>query len=142
MKLISMLMYSNMEFANRKACVEHYQEQFPRLPRYMIEMALDYDLAQDGASNEKPLTGRQKRKQKQVKKEQEPVKRELNQTIQEALEKGKPLEIDCAKVLKAEEYEMPPFMKGHIEVDGGAVAAQMDKEPTEEIEEFSILEEF
>ena len=78
-----------------------------------------------------------------MKKEQEPVKRELNQTIQEALEKGKPLEIDCAKVLKAEEYEMPPFMKGHIEVDGGAVAAQMqDKEPTEEIEEFSILEEF
>ena len=42
-----------MEFANRKACIEHYQGQFPNLPRYMIEMALGYDL-QNGASNEKP----------------------------------------------------------------------------------------
>ena len=32
-----------MEFANRKACIDHYEDQFPNLPRYMIEMALDYD---------------------------------------------------------------------------------------------------
>jgi len=102
----------------------------------MIEMALDYDLAQgDGsASNEKPLTGKQKRQQKQVKKTQEPVKRELNETIQDALETGKSLEIDCAQVVKAEEYEMPPFIKGHIEVDGNAVAqAAAQEEPLEEI---------
>ena len=118
-----------MEFASRKKCIEHYQDQFPNLPRYMIEMALDYDLAQgDGsASNEKPLTGKQKRQQKQVKKTQEPVKRELNETLHDALETGKPLEIDCAQVVKAEEYEMPPFIKGHIEVDGNAVAAQIQE---------------
>ena len=125
-----------MEFANRKACIEHYQDQFPNLPRYMIEMALDYDLSQGGggASNEKPLTGKQKRQKKQGKKKQEPVKRELNQTIQDALETGKPLEIDCAKVVKAEDYEMPPFMKGHIEVDGHAVTEQIQDEPEPEPE--------
>ena len=127
-----------MEFASRKKCIEHYQDQFPNLPRYMIEMALDYDLAQGegSASNEKPLTGKQKRQQKQVKKTQEPVKRELNETIQDALETGKSLEIDCAQVVKAEEYKMPPFIKGHIEVDGNAVAQQfqeLEPEPFEEI---------
>ena len=120
-----------MEFASRKECIGHYQDQFPNLPRYMIEMALDYDLAQgDGsASNEKPLTGKQKRQQKQVKKTHDPVKRELNETIQNALETGKPLEIDCAQVIKAEEYEIPPFIKGHIEVDGNAVAQAVAQEP-------------
>ena len=134
-----------MEFASRKKCIEHYQDQFPNLPRYMIEMALDYDLAQgDGsASNEKPLTGKQKRQQKQVKKTHEPVKRELNETIQDALETGKSLEIDCAQVLTADEYEMPPFIKGHIEVDGHAVAEhiqELESEP--EIEEIGFNEEF
>jgi len=102
----------------------------------MIEMALDYDLAQGegSASNEKPLTGKQKRQQKQVKKTREPVKRELNETIQDALETGKSLEIDCAQVVKAEEYEMPPFIKGHIEVDGSKLAqAAAQEEPLEEI---------
>ena len=113
-----------MEFASRKECIGHYQDQFPNLPRYMIEMAPDYDLAQGegSASNEKPLTGKQKRQQKQVKKTREPVKRELNETIQNALKTGNSLEIDCAQVIKAEEYEIPPFIKGHIEVDGNAVA--------------------
>jgi hypothetical protein len=131
-----------MEFASRKECIEHYQDQFPNLPRYMIEMALDYDLAQgDGsASNEKPLTGKQKRQQKQVKKTQEPVKRELNETIQDALETGKSLEIDCAQVVKAEEYEMPPFIKGHIEVDGSKLAQAAAQE--EALEEIGFDEEF
>ena len=129
-----------MEFANRKACVEHYEDQFPNLPRYMIEMALDYDLAQGegSASNEKPLTGRQKRKQKQVKKKQEPIKRELNEKIQDALKSGKRLELDCAKVLKADEYEMPPFVPGHIEVDGAKVVENQEPE-IQEIEEIQEI---
>ena len=136
-----------MEFANRKTCIEHYQDQFPNLPRYMIEMALDYDLSQGegSTSNEKPLTGKQKRQQKQEKKEREPVKRELNQTIQDALETGKRIEIDCAKVVKAEDYEMPPFIQGHIEVDGNAVAVQAQgMEPSEEpeIEGIDCIEQY
>ncbi len=31
-------------FANRQACIDHYNEQFPTLPPYLIEMALDFDL--------------------------------------------------------------------------------------------------
>ena len=111
-----------MEFANRKACVDHYEDQFPNLPRYMIEMALDYDLATGAPSNEKPLTGKEKRKLKQQKKKQEPVKRELNEKIQDALKSGKRLELDCAKGVKAEDYEMPPFLPGHIDIDGAEVA--------------------
>ena len=111
-----------MEFANRKACIEHYQEQFPNLPRYMVELALDYDLATGAATNEKPLTGKQKRKQKQAKKKQEPVKRELNEKIKEALKSGKRLEVDSVKVVKAEDYKMPPFLPGHIDIDGAEVA--------------------
>jgi hypothetical protein len=137
-----------MEFVNRKACIEHYQDQFPNLPRYMIEMALDYDLAQGegSASNEKPMTGKQKRQQKQQKKGREPVKRELNQTIQDALKTGKRIEIDCAQVVKAEDYEMPPFIKGHIGVDGVklmAVAEQIQDEPEPEpLEEIAFDNDF
>ena len=135
-----------MEFANRKACIDHYEEQFPNLPRYMIEMALDYDLATGAPSNEKPLTGKEKRKLKQQKKKQEPVKRELNEKIQDALKSGKRLELDCAKVLKADEYEMPPFVPGHIEVDGANLMQQLEPEPEpepeiEEIEEIQEIED-
>ena len=107
-----------MEFPNRKACIEHYQGQYPNLPRYMIEMALDYDLQNGASSNEKPPTGKEKRKQKQIKKQQQPIKRDLTEQIQDAVKTGKRLEIDCAKVLKSDEYTMPPFIEGHIEVDG------------------------
>ena len=124
-----------MEFANRKACIDHYEDQFPNLPRYMIEMALEYDLATGAPSNEKPLTGKEKRKQKQLKKKQEPVKRELNEKIQDALKSDKRLEIDCAKIVKADEYEMPPFVPGHIEVDGANLMQQLEPEPEPEIEE-------
>ena len=130
-----------MEFANRKACIDHYEDQFPNLPRYMIEMALDYDLATGAPSNEKPLTGKEKRKQKQLKKKQEPVKRELNEKIQDALKTGKRLEIDCAKVLKADEYEMPPFVPGHIEVDGANLMQQLEPEPEPEIEEIQEIDD-
>ena len=130
-----------MEFANRKACIDHYEEQFPNLPRYMIEMALDYDLATGAPSNEKPLTGKEKRKLKQQKKKQEPVKRELNEKIQDALKSGKRLELDCAKVLKADEYEMPPFVPGHIEVDGANLMQQLEPEPEPEIEEIQEIDD-
>ena len=129
-----------MEFANRKACIDHYEDQFPNLPRYMIEMALDYDLATGAPSNEKPLTGKEKRKQKQLKKKQEPVKRELNEKIQDALKSGKRLEIDCAKIVKADEYEMPPFVPGHIDVDGANLMQQLEPEP-EEIEDAVFINE-
>ena len=130
-----------MEFANRKACIDHYEDQFPNLPRYLIEMALDYDLATGAPSNEKPLTGKEKRKLKQQKKKQEPVKRELNEKIQDALKSGKRLELDCAKVLKADEYEMPPFVPGHIEVDGANLMQQLEPEPEPEIEEIEEIQE-
>ena len=129
-----------MEFANRKACIDHYEDQFPNLPRYMIEMALDYDLATGAPSNEKPLTGKEKRKQKQLKKKQEPVKRELNEKIQDALKSGKRLEIDCAKIVKADEYEMPPFVAGHIEVDGAKVVETQEPE-IEEIQEIEEIDD-
>ena len=62
-----------MEFPNRKSCIAHYEAQFPNLPRYMIEIALDYDLRQP-VSEKKPLPGAQRRKQKREPKA-EPVKR-------------------------------------------------------------------
>ena len=126
-----------MEFHSRKACLDYYTEQYPHLPKYMVEMALDYDLATGAPSNEKPLTGKEKRKQKQLKKKQEPVKRELNEKIQDALKSGKRLEIDCAKIVKADEYEMPPFVPGHIDVDGAEVA----QDPRIEIEDAVFINE-
>ena len=86
-------------------------------------------------------SGRQKRKQKQVKKKQEPIKRELNEKIQDALKSGKRLEIDCAKIVKADEYEMPPFVAGHIEVDGANLMQQLEPEPEPEIEEIEEIQE-
>lgn len=131
-----------MEFPSRKKCIEYYQDQFPDLPRYMIEMALEYDLAQgDGSSsNEKPLTGKEKRKQKQLLKQQQaqPREREINKTIQDALSSGKRIEIDCARVVKGEDYKMPPFVKGHIELDGNAIwtpEQELEPEPEPELEE-------
>jgi len=122
-----------MEFASRSKCIDHFQEQFPNLPRYMIEIALDYDLENGGASNEKPKTNKEKRKARKNKKEQ--VKRgQLNTELKEALESGKQLEIDCAKVIPRELYEPAPFLPGHIEVDGSAVAESFEMvENTEEI---------
>ena len=124
-----------MEFASRHKCIEHYQSQFPNLPRYMVEMALDYDLAtsKESSSNEKPLSNKEKRHQKRNLKQQkeQQVKRTctINEQLKEALDSGKPLEIDCAQVIRGSDYKMPPFIKGHIEVDGQDVADSM-KETT------------
>ena len=105
-----------MEFPNRKSCIDHYEAQFPNLPRYMIEIALDYDLRQQ-ASEKKPLTGAQRRKQKREPKA-EPVKREINEFIQDALANAKPLELDCATIVRGEDYKAPPNVKGFVEIDG------------------------
>ena len=124
-----------MEFANRTACINHYQDQFPNLPRYMIEMALDYDLQHGGSSNEKPKTSKEKRQLKKTQKDQVPITREINKTIQHALANGEFLEIDSAKVVKAEDYVMPPMMKGAINVDGALFKSKLEPEPQVEVVE-------
>ena len=93
----------------------------------MIEMALDYDLAtsEGAASNEKPLTGKEKRRLKQAKQEHVPIERELTKQIKQALKEGKCLEIDCAQVVRREEYIEPPKMKGYINMDGVDAAEQL-----------------
>jgi len=120
-----------MEFANREACINHYQEQFPRLPRYMIQMALDYDLNQGGSSNEKPLTNKEKRKQKQAKKAQPPVTREFEEQLKSKLENGEFLEFECAKVVKGEDYVMPPMMQGAVNVDGAEYAKLQEQKQSD-----------
>ncbi len=99
-----------MEFASRYKCIEHYQSQFPNLPRYMIEMALDYDLQNGGASNEKPKTGKEKRKEKASKKQS----RDLS--VRDAIESGDVVELDTARVIT--DYQLPPLMPGYICADG------------------------
>ena len=101
-----------MEFANRKACIEHYQEQFPKLPRYMVEMALDYDLSNGGETNEKPLSGKQKRQRKKALAKLPKRDTSVQDMIEEALKTGKPMEVDCAQVVK--DYKMAPLMPGYI----------------------------
>jgi hypothetical protein len=101
-----------MEFASRKACIEHYQEQYPNLPRYMIDMALNYDLHNGATTTEKPLTGKQKRKQRR-RKALKKRDTSFQDFVQESIKTGNPLEIDCAKVIKGE-YKLPPFVKGHV----------------------------
>ena len=115
-----------MEFVSRKTCIEHYESQFPNLPRYMIEMALDYDLAQGGSSNEKPATGKEKRKAKKAAKEREPIKREVNELIKHAMATATPLEIDCGRVIKGENYTLPPKMPGYVNIDGDEAVAQLE----------------
>ena len=122
-----------MEFESRKSCIEHYQGQFPNLPRYMIEMALDYDLQNGGTTNEKPKTNKEKRKQKQATKAREKRDTTFQDTLEEALNTGKPLEIDCATIIKAIEFKQAPFVYGYISVDSIEVKDAMEQlEITEE----------
>ena len=125
------LVILTMEFANREACINHYQDQFPRLPRYMIQMALDYDLNQGGSSNEKPLTNKEKRKQKQAKKAQPPVTREFEEQLKSKLENGEFLEFECAKVVKGGDYVMPPMMQGAVNVDGAEYAKLQEQKQSD-----------
>ena len=123
-----------MEFANRKKCIEHYQGQFPNLPQYMIEMALDYDLQGGGTSNEKPKTGAQKRKEKMLKKQHADRDTSIQDMISDALSTGKPIEIDAAEVITASEYKMPPLAPGYIHVDGLLSEPEPEPEPEPEAE--------
>ena len=118
-----------MEFASRKNCIEHFQGQYPNLPRYMIEMALDYDLANGAASNEKPKSGAQKRKAKRIKESQAKRDTSFQDQIQAALKEGKPIEIDCATIVKEADYKMPPFVPGYISLDG---LQPLNEEPEDE----------
>ena len=124
-----------MEFPNHKSCIDHYEAQFPNLPRYMIEIALDYDLSQQ-ASEKKPLTGAQRRKQKRER--VEPVKREINEFIQDALANAKPLELDCATIVRGEDYKAPPNVKGFVEIDGEveakALQAQVEQAQADQVQ--------
>ena len=106
------------EFSSRVACIKHSQDQFPNLPRYMIEMALDYDLSNGAASNEKPKSGAQKRKAKRLKESQAKRDTSFQDQIKTALKEGRPIEIDCASVVKEADYKMPPFVPGYISLDG------------------------
>ena len=117
-----------MEFANRQKCIEHYQNQFPNLPRYMVDMALDYDL-----QTSKPLTNKQKREQKRTLKEHKALRGSMNEQLKEAKESGKPLEIDCARIVKGSDYKLPPFVKGYINIDGNDVAQRLHTNKFEEI---------
>ena len=94
-----------MEFKSREACIEHHVEQFPTLPRYMIELALNYDLAEQ----EKPPTGKQKRKLKAKvdRKKPTPIER-----------KAVASETAAVVVMTAAEYTPAPPMKCSISVDG------------------------
>ena len=55
-------------------------------------------------------------------------------TIQHALANGEFLEIDSAKVVKAEDYVMPPMMKGAINVDGALFQSKLELEPEPQVE--------
>ena len=102
-----------MEFPNRIKCIEHYQSQFPNLPRYMIEMALDYDLQNGGASNEKPKTGKEKRREKKLKEQQG----ERDTSVAEDIKAGK-AEMDVVSIARKEDYKMPAFVPGYISLEG------------------------
>ena len=55
-------------------------------------------------------------------------------TIHHALANGEFLEIDSAKVVKAEDYVMPPMMKGAINVDGALFQSKLEPEPEPQVE--------
>ena len=99
-----------MEFHSRKACVDYYSEQYPHLPKYMVEIALDYDLEQ---SNKK-MTGAERRKLKRATKE---IVLEDN-CVSELKSCG------SAQVVTPKEYTMPPMVKGAIEVDGAQLKSE------------------
>ena len=95
-----------MEFHTRKACLDYYSDNFPHLPRYMIEMALDYDLEQ---SNKK-MTGSERRKLKRA-------------DLGAGLSKEKEVSASqgTARVLKADEYTPAPMINGTIATDEPAI---------------------
>ncbi len=135
-ELFSKEVYPTMEFASRYKCIEHYQGQFPNLPRYMIEMALDYDLENGAVSAEKAQTGTQRRKSKQVLKAQQKERQEKEDDptgtahILKAVASGKSVEIATVRVVPASEFKLAPMIKGTIQM-GGADMNEPEPEPEE-----------
>ena len=78
---------------------------------------------------DKQPTGKDRRRKKRELKSQkkEPLRRGMNEQIQAALESGKRLEIDCARVVKGDDYVTPPHVKGYICLDGQTVAEQISR---------------
>ena len=109
-----------MEFHSRKACIDYYDGQFPHLPRYMIEMAFEFDEAQ----SKKKMTGAERRKLKRA----EPKEASRIEIVQG-------INYGTATVVPADEYVMPPMIKGFIEVDGAAVAEQLSSDNQLELSE-------
>ena len=66
-----------------------------------------------------------------------PIERELSKQIKEALKEGKRWEIDCAQVVRAEDYVEPPKMKGYVNADGVNAAEQLKQLESKLIEETS-----
>jgi hypothetical protein len=57
--------------------------------------------------------------------------------VQECVTSGKPIEIDCAKVVQ--NYEPPPFMKGYTHVNGLLPKHDFEEITTEcEVDDFLI----
>ena len=81
-------------------------------------MALDYDLSNGGESNEKPLTGKQKRRRKKDLTKQTKRATSVQDMIQEAVKEGTPIELDCARIIKKGEYVLPPLVKGYVSTEG------------------------
>jgi hypothetical protein len=97
-----------MEFHSRKACIEYYNAQYPHLPRYMIELAFDLDQEQ---SNKK-MTGAERRA----------LKREvLPKRESHVIDVIPGVAYGSATVVPFEDYQMPPMVKGAIEVNGAEV---------------------
>jgi hypothetical protein len=88
-----------MEFPSRKHCIDHYADLYPNLARYMIEIALDYDL------NRVKPTGSQKRARKRH-----------TDTRKEEADDYDPN--TAVKVIAACEKEESTMIEGCIEVDG------------------------
>jgi hypothetical protein len=99
-----------MEFPSRKDCIEHYQGLYPNIPKFMIDVALEYDLSTQ-KQDKKPQTGKARRE----------VKRNKDKLGQEAkTSKRGPAQWDSTafRVVKPEDYTACPMMKGCINVDG------------------------
>eukprot|EP01052_Picozoa_sp_SAG31_P011861 SAG31_NODE_682_length_12841_cov_13.637655_6_plen_118_part_00 len=115
-----MLISRNMEFHSRKACIEYFDAQYPHLPRYMIEMAYDYEEAQ----SKKKMTGSERRALKRVSTSEKSERLTLTPGVS----------YGTAQVVSANEYTMPPMIQGTIEVDGAKLMESLETSEKEAVE--------
>ena len=57
--------------------------------------------------------------------------REFEEQLKSKLENGEFLEFECAKVVKAEDYVMPPMMQGAVNVDGAEYAKLQEQKQSD-----------